>query len=114
MLRVIIRHFFFLSVLSFSVVILQGCWDDMCCKSKEDNLIWVQISAGIQCEPDSIKSQAYYEIKLQNNGVLIEQSNQVDHIVPTVCGAPTSLHFQFQISQGHLQKAQTLGFSTAK
>ena len=61
------------------------------------SLMWIEKPAGLQCQTSPIVSFDAMIQELTHGSIKIMNSREINHIVASVCGGPTSLHYQVQI-----------------
>lgn len=81
--------------------------------SDDDETVWIAMSAGIQCEPES---KIYDDINeaaeaLQAEDVDVYDAEIEPRIVCAACGCPESTYYRLQIDEAGLETAVSLGFA---
>jgi hypothetical protein len=73
--------------------------------------IWVMQAQGVQCEGNKFTDLKDAVSQLQAQGVTVIAAEEVEMMVMTVCGGPTSTHYRVQIQAEGLDTAVSLGWT---
>ena len=91
------RIMFTVCCVSIAILIASCINDSEKSADVTQSLMWIEKPAGLQCQTSPIVSFDAMIQELTQGSIEIMKSREINHIVASVCGGPTSLHYQVQI-----------------